>query len=91
MLADYGIPIVASRRAGSEPEAVAAAQAVGFPVALKTTGAEHKTDVGGVRLRLEPPQLQALREDPWAMVRTSAVEALKLIEPAERAADVPRE
>ena len=48
-------------------------------------------DVGGVRLRLEPPQLQALREDPWAMVRTSAVEALKLIEPAERAADVPRE
>lgn len=52
LLADYGIPIVASRRAGSEPEVVAAAQAVGFPVALKTTGAEHKTDVGGVVLGL---------------------------------------
>lgn len=37
------------------------------------------------------PRLQALREDPWAMVRTSAVQALKLIEPTKRTGDVPRE
>lgn len=37
------------------------------------------------------PGLQALRDDPWAMVRTSAVQALKLIEPATRAGNAPRD
>ena len=37
------------------------------------------------------PRLQALRDDPWAMVRTSAVQALKLIEPATCAGNAPRD
>jgi len=52
LLADYGVPVVASRTAHSLDEALAAASAVGYPVALKTIGAEHKSDVGGVVLGL---------------------------------------
>jgi acyl-CoA synthetase (NDP forming) len=50
LLGDYGIPVVAASRAATVEEAMGAAEAVGFPVALKTAEAEHKTDVGGVHL-----------------------------------------
>ncbi|MBI3648256.1 MAG: acetate--CoA ligase family protein [Actinobacteria bacterium] len=54
LLADYGVPVVRARAAASADEAVDAAIAVGFPVALKTAapGLFHKSDVGGVRLGL---------------------------------------
>jgi acyl-CoA synthetase (NDP forming) len=52
LLADYGIPAVRSEPASSTDEAVAAARRVGYPVALKTVGVEHKSDVGGVVLDL---------------------------------------
>jgi acetate---CoA ligase (ADP-forming) len=50
LLADYGIPVAAPRVAHSVDEALLAATDVGYPVALKTLGAEHKSDVGGVVL-----------------------------------------
>lgn len=50
LLADYGIPVAASRPAGNLDEALNAAAAVGYPVALKTTASAHKTEVGGVVL-----------------------------------------
>ena len=37
------------------------------------------------------PRLRALRDDPWAMVRTSAAQALNLIEPMNQAGDAPCE
>ncbi|MFZ9635336.1 MAG: acetate--CoA ligase family protein, partial [Alphaproteobacteria bacterium] len=50
MLRDFGLPTVASQRAGSCREALAAASSIGYPVALKTAeGHAHKSDVGGVR------------------------------------------
>ncbi|WP_328360119.1 acetate--CoA ligase family protein [Mycobacterium sp. NBC_00419] len=52
LLADYGIPVARSRAAGDLAGALAAADAVGYPVALKTLGAAHKSDVGGVILNL---------------------------------------
>jgi acyl-CoA synthetase (NDP forming) len=52
LLAGYGIPVVESRAADSLDEVLAAADAMGYPVALKTRGALHKTDVGGVALGL---------------------------------------
>ncbi len=52
LLADYGVPVVASRTAHSIGEALAAADAIGYPAALKTLGALHKSDVGGVALDL---------------------------------------
>jgi acyl-CoA synthetase (NDP forming) len=59
LLADYGVPVVDSRDAYSVDEALGAAAAVGYPVALKTLGAEHKSDLGGVMLGL--PDEAALR------------------------------
>ena len=54
LLADYGVPVVPTRAASSADAAVAAADALGFPVVLKTAapGVQHKSDVGGVRLGL---------------------------------------
>jgi len=54
LLADYGLPVTPARAATSSEEAVEAAEAVGFPVVLKTAapGVAHKSDVGGVRLGL---------------------------------------
>lgn len=52
LLVDYGIAVPRSHRAGSADEALAAAGEVGYPVALKTLGALHKSEVGGVVLDL---------------------------------------
>jgi acetyltransferase len=54
LLAAYGIPTVATRIAETPGEAVAAAQDIGYPVAVKlhSTSITHKSDVGGVQLGL---------------------------------------
>ena len=55
LLATYGIPVVATRRTKLAAEAaVVAADAIGYPVALKILSPElsHKSDVGGVELNL---------------------------------------
>ncbi len=56
LLADYGIPVARSRAADDVDSVLAAAEAVGYPVALKTLGAAHKSDVGGVVLNLGTPE-----------------------------------
>ncbi len=50
-----GLPTVASRQAGSEDAAAAAARAIGYPVAVKLDSPDvtHKSDVGGVILDVE--------------------------------------
>lgn len=54
LLGDYGVPVVRSVPARTPDDAAAAAQAAGFPVALKTAvpGIQHKSDAGGVKLGL---------------------------------------
>ena len=54
VLKAYGIPVVDTKLAGTEDEAVAAAKEIGFPVVLKLNSLTitHKTDVGGVKLNL---------------------------------------
>lgn len=54
LLADYGIPSPPSCAAATREEALAAADALGYPVVLKTAepGHPHKSDVGGVVLGL---------------------------------------
>jgi acetyltransferase len=54
LLEAYAIPTVSTRVARSEAEAIAAAEAIGYPVVLKlfSETITHKTDVGGVRLDL---------------------------------------
>ncbi len=57
MLTDYGILTTTAMGASSEMDAVAAANEIGWPVALKTAapGVQHKTEVGGVSLDLADP------------------------------------
>ncbi|MGO9180272.1 MAG: bifunctional acetate--CoA ligase family protein/GNAT family N-acetyltransferase [Candidatus Limnocylindrales bacterium] len=54
VLSAYAIPITETRIAPTEAEAVAAAEAIGYPVVLKLHShtITHKTDVGGVQLNL---------------------------------------
>jgi acetyltransferase len=54
-LSAYGIPVVETRVAASEDEAVACARDIGFPVVLKLYSEviTHKTEVGGVQLNLQ--------------------------------------
>ncbi len=54
ILADYGVPVAGAALADSAVAAAAAADTLGYPVALKAAASEllHKTDVGGVALAL---------------------------------------
>ena len=54
ILAAYGVPLPKSTLAKDADEAVAAAQAIGYPVVMKIASPDilHKTDIGGVKLNL---------------------------------------
>jgi acetyltransferase len=58
LLAHYGIPVVDTRVAENEEQAVGCAAEIGYPVVLKllSNTIAHKTDVDGVRLRLQTPE-----------------------------------
>lgn len=51
-LAKYGVPVAEQRLAATPKEAVTAAEALGYPVAVKISSPDilHKTEVGGVAL-----------------------------------------
>jgi acetyltransferase len=55
LLGYYGIPVVETRIAESDAQAVAHASEIGYPVVLKllSNTIAHKTDVDGVHLRLQ--------------------------------------
>ena len=63
VLAAYGIPVVATRFTAPDADAaLAAAQSIGWPVALKIVSPDisHKSDVGGVALDIaDEPALRA--------------------------------
>lgn len=54
ILKQIGVPVVETRLAVSQKEAVSISQRIGFPVVLKITSPDvvHKTDSGGVKLGL---------------------------------------
>ena len=52
MLAQAGLPVPGGRIVANVDEAVSAAVALGFPVALKALGLAHKSELGAVRLNL---------------------------------------
>ncbi|MGC8470948.1 MAG: acetate--CoA ligase family protein [Acidimicrobiales bacterium] len=58
LLADWGIPVARTLLADSEQEALVAARALGWPVAVKTAapGVGHKTEQGGVVLGVSGDQ-----------------------------------
>jgi acyl-CoA synthetase (NDP forming) len=55
LLADVGVAMIDCRYVSSADQAVAAAEELGYPVALKGSGAAHKTELGLVRLALDGP------------------------------------
>jgi len=59
VLAAYGIPIVETRIAASPDDVARIAEQIGQPVALKvlSEGITHKSDVGGVVLDIDSPEL----------------------------------
>jgi acetate---CoA ligase (ADP-forming) len=66
LLSDYGVPVIESIRADTLEEAIAAAERLGPPVAMKTAvpGVQHKSDVGGVRLGVDDtPSLEDAYSD----------------------------
>lgn len=62
LLAAYGIPVVETRVVADAAQAARAAADIGFPVVLKILSPDisHKSDVGGVALKLESAQDVAL-------------------------------
>ena len=79
ILRAFGIPVVATRLAPTEEEALAQARSLGFPVAVKLHSHKltHKSDVGGVRLGIgdEPGVRAAFREIRAAAVAHSGADA----------------
>jgi len=73
LLSQYGIPVVETRVAESEEQALACASEIGYPVVLKllSNTIAHKTDVDGVRLRLQNEE-QVRRA--YRAIQTSAAE-----------------
>lgn len=65
LLAAAGVPVVATEHARTAAEAIACAERLGFPVALKIVSSAivHKSDVGGVRLALGSPDQVAAAFD----------------------------
>jgi acyl-CoA synthetase (NDP forming) len=57
LVADYGIPAVTARSVGDLDAALAAAEAIGWPVVLKTAAPDiaHKSDASGVVLGIHDP------------------------------------
>jgi acyl-CoA synthetase (NDP forming) len=67
VLRAYGIPVADFGVARSAQEALATAAGIGYPVALKTLAAEHKTDVGGVMLGITDPAALSVAYDEMAV------------------------
>lgn len=58
VLKAYGLPTPETRLARSSDEALAAAESIGYPVALKIASPQisHKTDVDGVKVNIPDPE-----------------------------------
>ncbi len=78
LLAAFGLPVNEGRIASTREQAVAAAKALGYPVAMKVHSPDitHKSDVGGVRLNLvNGRQLGNAFDDMLVQVRAARPDA----------------
>lgn len=80
LLQEHGVPVVPLRRARSRAEAVARAQELGFPVAMKVLSADiaHKSDVGGVVLGVADAEQAAAAYDRIEAALRAAAPAAKV-------------
>ena len=55
LLSDFGVPVVSSTKVRGLGDALNAAEACRYPIALKISGVAHKSDAGGVILGVDKP------------------------------------
>ena len=83
LLAAYGLPLVEERVCEGPEEAVAAAEAIGYPVVVKLAAAgAHKTELGGVALNLadaEAVRAAATRMRGAVLVQRHVREGVELL------------
>lgn len=87
LLAAHGVPVVPERLADDVPAAVAAAEALGFPVVAKLCGdtIAHKTERGLVRLGLhDPAAVASAAADLFAAARPEDGSVSVLVAPMLR-------
>ncbi len=79
VLKSAGIKVTLPVLAASKKEAVAAAEAMGYPVAMKIVSPQitHKSDIGGVKLKLQnKAMVETAYDDIMAAVRKKAARAV---------------
>lgn len=84
LLASYGVPFANAREARDLDQALAAADEIGYPVALKALGALHKSDVGGVALGVSgADELSVAFDDMRARLDPPAYSVEEMAAPAD--------
>ena len=81
LLADYGVPVAHTAAATDLEGALAAAGRIGYPVALKTAAASHKTELGGVTLGVGGEDALALAYREMSSRLGPAVTVQEMVEP----------
>jgi succinyl-CoA synthetase beta subunit len=81
MLADYGVPVARTAAATDLEGVLAAAGRLGYPVALKTAAASHKTELGGVTLDIRDEDALAAAYGEMSSRLGPAVTVQEMVEP----------
>jgi acyl-CoA synthetase (NDP forming) len=81
MLADYGVPVARTAAATDLEGVLAAAGRLGYPVALKTAAASHKTELGGVTLDIRDEDALAVAYGEMSSRLGPAVTVQEMMEP----------
>jgi acetate---CoA ligase (ADP-forming) len=81
MLADYGVPVARTAAATGLEGVLAAARRLGYPVALKTAAASHKTEVGGVTLGIQDEVVLATAYREMSSCLGPSVTVQEMVEP----------
>ena len=80
LLADHGVEFPESASVSTVDDAVAAADRIGYPVAVKVTGVDHKTEVQGVGLNLgDAGQVRAFSTDLLSRLPGKGLSVEKMI------------
>jgi acetate---CoA ligase (ADP-forming) len=81
MLADYGVPVARTLAATDLEGILAAAGRLGYPVALKTAAASHKTELGGVTLGIRDEDALEAAYSEMSSRLGPAVTVQEMVEP----------
>jgi acyl-CoA synthetase (NDP forming) len=81
MLADYGVPVADTAAVADLNGVLAVARRLGYPVALKTAAASHKTEIDGVTLGIQDEDALAAAYREMSTRLGPAVTLQEMVEP----------